>query len=175
MIKNDCFMDDCFLNAKYGENNDDKIKDFEAIMAEGGFPFKEWFKIGDKGQKEIRKELSKALGVYWETEKDKIVYKVRINFSKKVRNRRLKPCSTVQTIESDFPEKFTKRFALKLTHSVFDPSCLVQPFILKFKLRLAYRNVIIQEKINENGGWDRSCRIFKVPPPIHLEVPLFDK
>ena len=152
MIKNDCFMDDCFLNAKYGENIDDKIKDAEAIMAEGGFPFKEWVKNGDKGQKEIGKELSKALGVYWETEKDKIVYKVRINFSKKVRNRRLKPCSTVQTIESDFPEKFTKRFALKLTHSVFDPSCLVQPFILK--LRLAYRDVIIQEKLNENGGWD---------------------
>ena len=39
-----------------------------------------------------------------------------------------------------------------MTHSVFDPSCLVQPFILK--LRLAYRDVIIQEKLNENGGWD---------------------
>ena len=35
---------------------------------------------------------------------------------------------------------------------MFDPTCLVQPFILK--LRLAYRDIIVQEKINEAGGWD---------------------
>ena len=87
-------MDDCFVNAKYGDNLDKKLRDAEAIMAEGGFTFKSWVKAGDKGEKQIGKELSKSLGVYWDTEKDKIVYKVRINFSRKVRNRREKPFST---------------------------------------------------------------------------------
>ena len=58
----------------------------------------------------------------------------------------------METIDDDFPEQFTKRLALKLTHSVFDPPCLVQPFILK--LRLAYREIIVQEKLSGNAGWD---------------------
>ena len=141
MIKNECFMDDCNISAKYGEDLDVKIKQAEAIMAEGGFRFKEWVRSGDPGEKEIGKELSKALGVYWRTQDDKIVYKVRVNFGKKIRNRRDKPYSTADTIEEDFPKKFTKRLALKLTHSIFDPPCLVQQFLLK--LRLMYREIIV--------------------------------
>ena len=56
-------MDDCFVNAKYGDNLDKKLRDAEAIMAEGGFTFKSSVKAGDKGEKQIGKELSKSLGV----------------------------------------------------------------------------------------------------------------
>ena len=100
--------------------------------------------------------MSKALGVYWKTDTDKIVYKIRINFGKKYRNRRDRPFSTSGTIEADFPEKFTKRIALKIIHSVFDPAMLIQPFILK--LRLAYRDIIVQEKLDNESGWDRVLR-----------------
>ena len=93
MIINDCFMDDCFVNSKYEQDINDKIELAEKIMAEGGFPFKGWIQNGDQGHKEIGNVLSRALGVYWNTEEDKIIFKVRINFSKKVRNRRLKPDS----------------------------------------------------------------------------------
>ena len=156
MIINECFMDDCFISAKYDEDIDVKTKKAEEIMEQGGFRFKNWTKNGQKGEKEIGKELSRALGVYWDTEKDKIVYKVRINFSRKVRNRRLKPDSSVNSIDADFPQKFTKRIALKIAHSVFDPASLVQPFILK--LRLAYRNIIIQEKLKGKASWDEELQ-----------------
>ena len=81
-----------------------------------------------------------------------MIYKARINFGKKYRNRRDKPFSSFDTIEKDFPEQFTKRIALKITHSVFDPAMLIQPFILK--LRLAYRDIIVQEKLENKADWD---------------------
>ena len=90
--------------------------------------------------------------MYWDTGEDKIMYKVRINFGKKVRNRRTQEESTMESIEKDFPEVFTKRIALKLAHSVFDPANLIQPFMLK--LRLAYRDIIIQEKLENKASWD---------------------
>ena len=153
MLIDNCFMDDVNVKAKYGENLDDNIKKAEAIMEQGGWKFKEWTKCGDPGEKQIGKEVSKALGVYWKTGSDEIVYKTRINFGKKYRNRRDQPFSTSETIETDFPEKFTKRIALKIIHSVFDPAMLIQPFILK--LRLAYREIIVQEKLNNESGWDK--------------------
>ena len=102
---------------------------------------------------EIGRGILKALGVCWETKKDQIVFKVRLNFCKKVRNRRTKPYSFADTIEKDFPQKFTKRIALSLTHTIFDPTQLIQPFILR--LRLSYRNIIIQEKLEGISSWDR--------------------
>ena len=129
MIRKDCFMDDVNVKAKYNENLDDNIKKAEEIMALGGFTFKEWVKSGSECQREIAKELARALGVYWRTGGDKILYKVRINFGKKVRNRRDKLDSTVETIADDFPKNFTQRLALKIAHSVFDPPILVQPFL----------------------------------------------
>ena len=80
MIVKNCFMDDVNINCKYEENIDTKIKQAEAIMAEGGFIFKEWVKSGFPGEKQIGKTVTKALGMYWDTGEDKIIYKVRINF-----------------------------------------------------------------------------------------------
>ena len=71
MLVEDCFMDDVNVSAKYDEDLDGKTKQAEAIMAEGGFPFKAWVKSGDVGEKQIGKEASRALGIYWKTEKDK--------------------------------------------------------------------------------------------------------
>ena len=76
-------MDDMNIKAKYNENLYENIKKAEEIMALGGFTFKEWVKSGSEGQREIAKELARALGVYWRTGDDKILFKVRINFEKK--------------------------------------------------------------------------------------------
>ena len=152
MIKKDCFMDDVNINSKYGEDIDVKIKQAEAIMAEGGFKFKEWVKSGSPGEKQIGEAVTKALGMYWNTGEDKIMYKVRINFGKKVRNRRTQEDSTKESLEKDFPKVFTKRIALKLAHSVFDPANLIQPFLLK--IRLAYRDIIVEEKLEHKTSWD---------------------
>ena len=84
MIINNCFMDDVNIKAKYEENLDDNVTKAEAIMEQGGWKFKEWTKCGDPGEKQIGKEVSKALGVYWKTDTDEIVYRTRINFGKKV-------------------------------------------------------------------------------------------
>ena len=83
-------MDDINITAKYKENLDDKISKAEEIMKKGGFSFKKWSKSGDKGEKELgysETGLSKSLGMSWKTELDKLVYRVKLNFSKKSRNR----------------------------------------------------------------------------------------
>ena len=152
-IKKNCFMDDVNIKAKYSENIQDKIDDAVKIMGKGGFQFNDWVVSGQKGEKQIGKDVSKALGVFWKPEEDKIIYRVKINFSKKYRNRRLNADTTLETLKDDFPSKFTKRIALMIVHSVFDPAMLIQPFILK--LRLAYREILIQEKLAEKPlNWD---------------------
>ena len=55
MIVKDCFMDDVNVNIKYDENIEIKIKEAKAIMAEGGFKFKEWVISGHPGEKQIGK------------------------------------------------------------------------------------------------------------------------
>ena len=59
MIVKDCFMDDVNISGKYGENIDVKIKQAEAIMAEGGFKFKEWVVSGSPGEKQIGEAVTK--------------------------------------------------------------------------------------------------------------------
>ena len=154
-IQKDCFMDDVNVDAKYDENLDEKITKAEKIMSEGGFRFKNWVKNGDVGEKELGKTetgVAKSLGMFWKTEEDKLVYRIKLNFSKKSRNRYSGPDCTSNTLTQDFPQVTTKRIALKLNHTVFDPAMLIQPWILK--LRLAFREILIYEKENEVSSWD---------------------
>ena len=109
-------------------------------------------KSGSPGEKQIGETVTKALGMYWDTGEDRIMYKVRINFGKKVRNRRTEKDCSKESIEKDFPKVFSKRIALKLAHSVFDPANLIQPFLLK--MRLAYRDIIVEEKLENKASWD---------------------
>ena len=153
MIKKDCIMDDININCKYKENLDEKIEKAELILGKGNFSIKKWMKSGDKGEKELNKsELSKSLGLWWHTERDILSYRIKLNFHKKKRNRYLGPYTTLETLDDDFPSPVTKRLALKLNHSVFDPQNVVQPFILK--PRLAFRDILIYEREAGKPGWD---------------------
>ena len=154
-IQNDCFMDDVNVDAKYNEDIDEKTAKAEEIMKEGGFQFKKWVKSGDIGEKELGKSetgVIQSLGMFWRTENDKLVYRINLNFSKKSRNRYSGSYCTRISLERDFPKVMTKRIALKLNHTVFDPAMLVQPWILK--LRLAFRDILIYEKEAEICSWD---------------------
>ena len=155
MIKEKCFMDDVNIDAKYTENLDDNIAKAEEIMKNGNFVFKKWIKSGDKGEKELGKSesgVTKSLGMSWKTENDKLVYRVRLNFSKKTRNRYSGKFTTRETLEEDFPKKMTKRLALKLNHTIFDPAMLIQPWIQK--LRLSFRDILIYERETGISSWD---------------------
>ena len=124
-------------------------------MKNGGFPFKKWIKCGDIGEKELGKSetgVTKSLGMSWKTETDKLVYRVKLNFSKKSRNRYSAPYTTLESLEEDFPKKMTKRIALKLNHTIFDPAMLLQPWV--FKLRLAFRDILFHERENNSSSWD---------------------
>ena len=154
-IQKDCFMDDVNVSAKYTESIDEKIAKAEEIMSKGGFKFKAWVKSGQEGEKEIGKSecgVTKSLGMSWKTEYDKLVYRIKLNFSKKSRNRYAGLNCTRHTLETELPKLMTKRIALKLNHTVFDPAMLIQPWILK--LRLAFREILIYEKENEVCSWD---------------------
>ena len=155
MIKKDCFMDDMNINAKYNESLDKNTFDADQILAKGGFRVKSWIKSGDKQEVEIAKseaDVQKSLGMCWKTDTDELYYKVKLNFTKKTRNRYSGAFSTKQTLKEDFPKKFTKRLALKLNHTLYDPAMLLQPWIQK--LRLAYRDILIYTKEKEISGWD---------------------
>ena len=82
-------MDDIQVDAKYNDNLDDKIAKAEEILAKGSFRFKKWIKSGHDGEKELGKEtvIDKSLGLYWKTKEDKLVFRIKLNFSKKSRNR----------------------------------------------------------------------------------------
>ena len=154
MIKKDCIMDDINISAKYDEDLDKNIQKAEQILAPGNFKFKKWIKSNEgDGEKEIKSsDLSKSLGLHWHTGKDVLVYRIKLNFSKKKRNRYSQPDTISSTLHDDFPELMTKRLALKLNHSVFDPARLLQPWMMK--PRLAFRDILFYEKENNISGWD---------------------
>ena len=155
MIKNKCFMDDINVDSKYTEDLEENIKKAEEILMNGGFEFKKWIRSGDAGEKELGKletGITKSLGMSWKTENDKLVYRVRLNFSKKARNRYSGDFTTLETLKNDFPKKMTKRLALKLNHTIFDPAMLIQPWIQK--LRLSFRDILIFERENGLSSWD---------------------
>ena len=155
MIIKNCIMDDINIDAPYSGNLDDNIDKAEKILKNGKFTFKKWIKSGEKGEKSIGESdsVAKSLGLFWKTEKDLLVYKIKLNFSKKKRNRYLEPDTTLDTLKKDFPKEMTKRIALKLNHSLFDPANILQPWSLK--VRLAYRDVLFYEKENEYSDWDK--------------------
>ena len=155
-IKRHCIMDDINISCKYTENIDERIKKAEEILANGNFSFKQWIKAGEKqqGEKMLGHDpITKSLGLAWKVEQDLLTYRPKLNFSKKKRNRYLEPDTTAATLIQDFPKNVSKRLGLKLQHTVFDPACLIQPWILK--MRLAFRDILFYEKENNNAGWDK--------------------
>ena len=155
MIKTKCIMDDINIDCKYNEDIDDNIKKAEKILANGKFSFKKWIKSGDKGEKTFESDtVTKSLGLSWKTEKDLLCYRIKLNFSKKKRNRYVEPDTTLDTLEADFPQDLCKRISLKLNHSLFDPANLIQPWLLK--MRLAYRDILFFEKENDYSDWDKA-------------------
>ena len=156
MIVNNCIMDDINVDCKYEEDINENIKKAEQILANGKFSFKKWIKSGDKAEKNFDNDesVTKSLGISWKTEADLLVYRIKLNFSKKKRNRYSDPDTTLMTLDDDFPLDMNKRIALKLNHSLFDPANLVQPWLLK--LRLSFRDILFYERENNYSDWDRA-------------------
>ena len=154
-IKRHCIMDDINISCKYTENLDDRIKKAEEILANGNFSFKQWIRAGQKqGEMMLGHDpVTHNLGLAWKVEQDLLTYRPKLNFTKKKRNRYSGPDTTAATVDQDFPEHMTKRLALKLQHTVFDPACLIQPWLLK--MRIAFRDILFFEKENNCAGWDR--------------------
>ena len=95
---------------------------------------------------------TKNLGLSWKTEADKLVYRLKLNFNKKSRNRYSGGFTTLDSLADDFPKEMTKRIALKLNHQIFDPCMLIQPWIMK--MRLAFRDIVIYERETGISSWD---------------------
>ena len=153
MIIHNCVMDDINITCKYNEEIEENIAKAEQILANGKFKFKQWIKSGDSKEKSLDTDVTKSLGLYWKTEQDLLVYRIKLNFSKKKRNRYVLPDTRPETLLEDFPSHMTKRLALKLNHSVFDPANLLQVWSLK--LRLAFREILFYEKEQGYSDWDR--------------------
>ena len=153
MIKHNCVMDDINVTCKHNEDINENIAKAEEILSHGNFKFKEWIKSGDAKEKSLETEVTKSLGLYWKTKEDLLVYRIKLNFSKKKRNRYTSSDTRPETLLEDFPTEMTKRLALKLNHSVFDPANLLQVWLLN--LRLAFREILFYEKEQGYSDWDK--------------------
>ena len=66
---------------------------------------------------------------------------------------------------SDFSEVFTKIIVLKLVYSVFDPD---------LKLTLAYRDIIIQEKLETKAGGDQEKSVKRREKWLNLAKEMYE-
>ena len=119
------------------------------IGKEGGFNFTEWTISGDRN-KHIdilgTREYSKVLGCLWNTEDDTWRFKAKVNHFDKYKGARRGPNLNKEEI-GDLPEHLSKRIALRLVNTVYDPIGLIVPFTIKLKLEM--RKLYLEE----NNYW----------------------
>ena len=155
-IKRNFFMDDCLKSCPDDEQAIKLIKELIALVARGGFKLGKWISnsravlqsvpadlISEK-VKDFESEdlpIERALGLKLDIESDSFVFKTKA----------LKAGEEEEEVK-------TRRKALSVTLTVFDPMGLISPFILKAKL-------LVQKFCAFRLGWDE--------PIPKLEAELF--
>lgn len=153
MIMKNTYVDDMIQSVPSEEDASKLIKDAECILSTGGFAVKHWVVSGNEvnssGIKLLDSETEKVLGMSWDIREDQFFYRVKINFSPKVKMLHTQPDVSIGELEYKFPTVLTRRMVLSHIASIFDPLGLIQPFTLSAKLLM--REMIIK---GEKGGWD---------------------
>lgn len=131
-------------------------------MGTGGFKKKEW--VMSKGIEAPmplfadNEGRSKVLGVVWDSRNDTLRFEIKLNFSPKVRNVRLKPDITKAELPRALPLKLTLRTIISQVNGFFDPIGLAT---VKAKIQL---RKLAKLKL----GWDEP-----IPDDDHCEWLMF--
>ena len=112
--------------------------DIDLVLNEGGFKIKHWIISGGESETTDVSLLDSyeesVLGLNWDPKEDHFKYKVKLNFSRKIRNVRQGPNLTITNVDSSVPRNLTKRMVLSQIAAVYDPLGLITPFTLFPKL-----------------------------------------
>ena len=142
------------LSSTYVDDIIDSVPDFESalslarntnsVLSEAGFKTKHW-QIGkesaprvdlDSVPTEVGENITRVLGVCWETSRDRIVFHISLNFSKKKGGVYTEPDLQLCSIPKTLPNTLTRRKVLEQVMKVFDPLGLLCPFLLTAKYNL---------------------------------------
>ena len=154
-IQNRTYVDDALAGSDEEEKLEVISQGMEAIVARGGFKFKETVKSGDPV--DDQEHLRKVLGVRWDTERDRLLIEVRVNYSGKRKGANIEPDTDLGNVEGTMPEVITKRILWRVSMGQYDPLGLVSVFLIRLKLLM--RDV--SQEDGQVAGWDDP-----VPPGI---------
>lgn len=144
----------------------------ERILEAGGFYMKPWVYSGQSGRHEsshlkkeasevmvlpnqLSEENSKALGLGYDPESDKLHLMVAVNFSKKKKKMRLGENLSREEVRTHVPDPLTRRELLSQVSGLYDPLGLATP--VKQKGAILVRRAFQEAKINYHptiDTWD---------------------
>ena len=129
MITRNAYVDDIIDSVHDEETAKSRIAECNEILSHGSFKVKEWVTTSASGsdvQKEIlaksvtgEKSAQKVLGLGWDKKSDTFGYKIRLNFSPKIRNQRSGPDLKFDELPESVPLNLSKREILSQVNGVF--------------------------------------------------------
>ena len=141
-ITENTYVDDMIDSVDTDEEAQSLSDNIDEILHSGGFKVKKWAVsrslstsnmimncfpgLNDDGQK--------VLGMYWKLNSDSFKFKVRLNFSPKVRKRQTGRNLSRQEVPELIPKELTKRMILSQVNGIYDPLGLASPVIMKAKI-----------------------------------------
>lgn len=150
MITKSTYVDDVVDSFSDKQLANQVVRSAEQMLEKGGFHIKCWLFSGESetgSQLKCSGAVTRVLGVDWDSQKDKMVFRAVLNFSPKKRGERTGPNLTVSDIPHGVPTVLTRRVVLQQVMLIFDPLGLLSPFTFVAKLYL-------RETWAVKLGWD---------------------
>lgn len=139
-IREDSYVDDVATGSENHNEAQDLKNGIEQILQRGGFKIKEFVTSGDSSDKGLAllgsDGMERVLGIIWNPENDMLRVKVRINLSKKYRQRRIDKDLDLNEISNITNMKVTRRLLLSITNSCYDVFGMLGPITISLKIGL---------------------------------------
>ena len=122
------YVDDIVNSVSSKDEADGITKDICSLLQPGNFHIKGW---NISGETDSALNLcdnnidEKVLGLSWHPELDLIKFKVKLNFSKKIKNLRTEPDLKEPDVPSRIPQILTKRMVMSQLNGIYDPLGLI--------------------------------------------------
>lgn len=147
---------DCFLGSVDSRDEAEDLMDrIERVLDKGGFHVKEWVMSGvtDGNVSMTGKStgIEKVLGLIWNPDTDKFVFKLNLRFCKRSNKGHIKKTVKLEELDKEMPSSLI----LSQVASLYDPLGFVNPVTLKAKLMM---RDLIQE-----ASYDTHVKRWNVP------------
>ena len=146
MIVHNTYVDDMLDSFNETSSTIETVISAEEILKTGGFEVKKWTsnialdEVSSVSSQStallIENDISKVLGMSWNPQLDRFIFKVSLNFAPKRRKVKLGPDLTRSQLQ-DLPLKaITKRSVLSQICGIYDPLGLLTPFTVRAKIMM---------------------------------------